>query len=362
MAACTEASPAQDHTAHLAEAVRAAAADHQPLALVGAGTKSFLGHRVEATPLAVGAHRGVVHYEPTELVVTARAGTTLEDLDTLLAEHGQALPFEPPRLGPGATLGGTIACGLSGPGRPWIGAARDFVLGLRMVNGRGQVLRFGGEVMKNVAGFDVSRLMTGAMGTLGVILEVSLKVLPRPAREVTLRFELDVARAIERVNAWSARPLPLSGACHLDGTLHLRLSGTPQGVASAAALLGGEEWPDGARFWTELREQRLPFFEAVPTLWRIAVPANTKVLDLPGQVIHDWGGMLRWLASDAPPSRVREVVEAAGGHATVFRSGAQPLAERFHPLTPAQRTLHARIKDAFDPAHILNPGRMYPDL
>ena len=268
------------------------------------------------------------------------------------------LAFEPPGFGEAATIGGTIAAGLSGPARPYAGAARDFVLGTRVLNGKGEALRFGGEVMKNVAGYDVSRLMTGACGTLGVLLEVSLKVLPRPGAVRTLAFDMTAAEAIERCNAWAAKPLPVTGACHDGERLHVRLAGTEGGVASAAGALGGET-VDGGAFWVALREQTLPFFaKAGEPLWRISVPPGARLAAPRGDLLVDWGGALRWLRTGAPAAKVRAAAEHAGGHAVLFRGGDRT-GEVFHPLEPAVRRIHERLKAAFDPSGIFNPGRMY---
>jgi len=350
-----------DLTDALAARVRDAAASGTPLAPEGGASKPFLGRTVQAESLSVSAHRGIVSYQPTELVVTARAGTPLAELERALDEQGQMLPFEPPHLGDGATVGGTIACGLSGPRRPFAGAARDLVLGVRIVNGRGEVLRFGGEVMKNVAGYDLSRLMAGAMGTLGLLLDVSMKVLPRPAVTVTRAFEHDPAQAVRQLNAWAGRPLPLSGACHHAGRTYVRLSGSDGGVASAVAALGGEAMDDDGALWRDLREQRLPFFAGDAPLWRISVPSTAAPLALPGESLVDWGGSLRWLRSDADPDAVRSVAHAAGGHATLFRGGDRA-GDVHHPLTPGLLALHRRLKAAFDPRGIFNPGKLYREL
>ena len=354
-----------DLTGPLCARVKAAAGDGVPLAVTGGGTKEFLGRTTQAEPLDVSGHRGIVTYEPTELVLSARGGTPLADVKAALSEQGQMLAFEPPAFGEAATIGGTIAAGLSGPARPYAGAARDFVLGTRVLNGKGEALRFGGEVMKNVAGYDVSRLMTGAWGTLGVLLEVSLKVLPRPAVVRTVAFETTAKEAVERCNAWAAKPLPLTAACHDGERLRVRLAGTESGVAAAAAMLGGEtlDGLDGDGFWTALREQTLPFFTRTGgPLWRVSVPpgAATTAPD-GGDALVDWGGAQRWLRTDAPAAHVRAAAARAGGHATLFRGGDRT-GEVFHPLAPAVRKLHARLKAAFDPAGILNPGRMYEGL
>ena len=353
-----------DLTELLGERMRAAAGDGSPLAVAGGDTKAFLGRTTRGERFDVSGHRGIVSYAPTELVLSARGGTPLAEVEATLDEKGQALAFEPPAFGAAATIGGTIAAGLSGPARPYAGAARDFVLGTRVLNGRGEALRFGGEVMKNVAGYDVSRLMTGAYGTLGVLLEVSLKVLPRPARVRTLTFGTSAEEAIERCNVWAARPLPITGACHDGETLYVRLAGTAGGVAAAAGALGGDtlDGEDGRAFWAALREQTLPFFagDGAP-LWRVSVPPGAAVPDVAGDTFIDWGGALRWLRTGAPAAQVRAAAELAGGHAALFRGGDHTGAV-FHPPAPAVLKLHERLKAAFDPAGILNPGRMYEGI
>ena len=293
-------------------------------------------------------------YEPTELVVTARAGTPLAEIEAALSEKGQMLGFEPPYFGEAATLGGTIACGFSGPRRPYAGSARDFVLGTKIINGKGEILKFGGEVMKNVAGYDVSRLMAGALGTLGVLLEISLKVLPKPAKELTLSFEMPADKAITTMNAWAGRPLPLSAACHLDNTLYIRLSGTEPGVRAASTKLGGAVVENGDGFWRELREHQRNFFQNDIPLWRLSVPPATPPINLPGKWLIDWGGAQRWLKSDAPANAIRQHAESVGGYVTLFRHDARNGAT-FHSLPAQLATLHQNLKRAFDPDGIINP-------
>jgi glycolate oxidase FAD binding subunit len=272
------------------------------------------------------------------------------------------LPFEPPHYGPGATIGGTIACGLSGPARPYRGAARDLVLGTRVLNGRAQVLRFGGEVMKNVAGYDVSRLMTGAYGTLGLLLEISLKVLPVPAAERTLVQERTPAEAIELTNRWAGKPLPVTANCYDGERLFLRLAGAETAVAQAATDVGGEVVEDGDSFWRDkIREQGHAFFAGGLPLWRISLPQSAPPLDLPGKQLIEWGGAQRWLRSEADADIVRAAAARAGGHATLFRGGDRD-GEMFHPLPPAIMTFHRRLKQAFDPGGIFNRGRLYAEL
>ena len=351
--------PDADITPTLREAVREAADSGQPLAIEAGGTKSFYGRAVAGNPLSVLGHRGIVSYEPTELVITVRAGTALETVESILAEESQFLAFEPPSFGRQATLGGAIASGLSGPRRPYVGSARDFVLGVRLVNGKSETLSFGGQVMKNVAGYDVSRLMTGAQGTLGILLEVSLKVLPIPPVETTLAFEMEASQALAASNRWAGQPLPLSGACHDGERLRVRLSGTENGVTAARAVMGGELTEEG--FWTRLRNHDLPFFEGDAPLWRVSVPPNAPLPDLPGAWLLDWGGAQRWLRSSADAADIRKQAEQARGHATLFR-GARAGEEVFHPLPKPLARLHRRLKQAFDPHGVLNPGRMYPEF
>ena len=350
-----------DLTDSLRARIQAAADTCAPLAITGGATKDFLGRVTQAQRFDVGGHRGIVTYEPTELVLSARGGTPLAEVKAALAQNRQMLAFEPPAFGDAATIGGAIATGLSGPARPYAGAARDFVLGTRVLNGKGEALRFGGEVMKNVAGYDVSRLMAGAYGTLGVLLEVSLKVLPRPAEERTAALEASAQEAIDRCNAWAATPLPITGACHDGEKLYVRFAGTAGGVAAAAGALGGETI-DGGAFWAALREQTLGFFTSPGApLWRVSVPPGAAILDIDADTLIDWGGALRWLRTGAPAAQVRAAAESAGGHATLFRGGDRAGAV-FHPLAPGVRKLHERIKAAFDPAGIFNPGRMYEGI
>ena len=346
-----------DFIASLCERVRDHAARKSPLRVRGGGTKDFYGEASSGEPLEMSAYAGVVAYEPKELVVTVRSGTRLADLEAELAAQRQMLPFEPPHFGDAATIGGAVATGLSGPRRPYAGAVRDFVLGTRIVNGKGEDLSFGGRVIKNVAGYDISRLMAGALGTLGVITEISFKVLPKPAVEATLAFELDEAAANLQANRWAGQPLPLSATAWEAGRLRVRLSGAETAVRAAKAKMGGEEI-DAGSYWADLREHRLPFFEAARPLWRMSVPQAAEPLAIERPQLVEWGGGLRWLGGEIDPLAVRSTVERAGGHATLFRRGATE-ADVFHPLKPALMKIHRRLKEAFDPAGILNPGRMY---
>ncbi|KQR37962.1 glycolate oxidase subunit GlcE [Acidovorax sp. Leaf160] len=369
----------------IVERVRASASNQRPLRLRGGGTKDFHGGAVlqgevlDLRPLA-----GIVSYEPSELVVTARAGTPLAELEALLAQHGQCLPFEPPRFGDGGTVGGMVAAGLSGPARASVGAVRDYVLGLELVNGRAELLRFGGQVMKNVAGYDVSRLMVGAWGTLGVITEVSLKVLPVPPAEATLRFACTQADALARLQAWGGQPLPLNASCWVDpvddgtggpgreGTLYLRLRGATAAVEAACRSLGGERMPQDATAadWNACRDQTLPWFtdrSARPghALWRLSVPATAPVLALPAGVaapLIEWHGALRWVQAPlAHGAALRQVARQAGGNATIFiaEDGHSTSASGpFDAQSPAIAQIHARLRQAFDPAGLFNPGHL----
>ena len=349
-----------DLTEQLRERVLAAAVDKTPLRIRGGGTKDFYGNAPAGELLDTTGHAGLVAYEPTELVVTVRAGTRLAELETVLAEQGQMLAFEPPHFGE-ATVGGCVAAGLSGPRRATAGAVRDFVLGVKLLDGKGEVLNFGGQVMKNVAGYDVSRLMAGAMGTLGLLLEVSLKVLPKPPAEATLRLALPQDRAIEALNRWGGQPLPLSATCWSGGALTVRLSGARAAVAAARGKIGGEGVNDAEAFWRGVREQQMDFFSGASALWRISLPSTTAPLALPGGQLVEWGGALRWLKSDMPAAQVLEAAVQAGGHATLFRGGDRT-GGVFQPLPAPLMAIHKNLKRSFDPQGLFNPGRLYPEL
>jgi glycolate oxidase FAD binding subunit len=338
--------------------VRAAAADKQSLRIRGGGSKDWYGQRLEGEILDTRGYSGIVDYEPTELVITARCGTPLAEIEAVLAERNQMLAFEPPHFGEGATLGGAIAAGLAGPRRATSGGVRDFMLGAKLLDGKGDVLTFGGQVMKNVAGYDVSRMLAGSLGTLGLLLEVSVKVLPKPFAETTLCLELPEGEAIRKLNAWGGQPLPLSASCWHNGSLWLRLSGAQAAVDAAVRLIGGETMPNPACFWEELREQRLPFFGGEEALWRLSLPSTTDTLKLGGVQLIEWGGAQRWLRSDRDAETIRAAVSAVGGHATLFRGGDKSVVV-FQPLQPAVARIHERLKNSFDPAHIFNPGRLY---
>ncbi len=344
----------------LQDVIRDAAARRAPLRVRGGGSKDFFGNEPRGALLDTRSYAGIVDYEPAELVVTARCGTPLSELERILAERGQCLAFEPPHFG-AATFGGCLAAGLSGPRRASAGAARDFVLGVKLIDGRARELDFGGRVMKNVAGYDVSRLAVGSLGTLGLIAEASVKVLPKPGHELTLCFQLGEAEAIEAMNRWAGQPLPLSASAWHEGTLRVRLSGAEPAVRAAAGRLGGEKAADARGFWEGLREHTDGFFAGPLPLWRLALPSTTPPLGLAGKYVIEWGGAQRWLKSDAPSAQIREAAKRAGGHATLFRA-ADKSAGAFAPLDDVPARMHRALKAELDPAGILNPGRLYAEL
>lgn len=405
-----------DTAAKLVERVRAAFEERSPLRIRGGATKDWYGE-----PPATGdaildtrQHAGIVDYDPSELVVTARCGTPLRDLESVLAASSQMLACEPPHFGAQATVGGCVAAGLSGPRRASAGSVRDFVLGARLINGRGQHLSFGGQVIKNVAGYDVSRLLAGSLGILGVITEVSLKVVPAPVAEATLRFDgIAEQDALERLNRWAGQAWPVSASAWSGGTLHMRLSGAAAAVRAACSALGGDRLDpvEATALWSALREQSLPFFAGAQPLWRLSLPSTAPPLAVKGADTVDaagddgplieWGGALRWLRSAAPALAMREAARAAGGHATLFRRGAATVVAPdgagsgarvipdgadgyarvmadsgggdadgrpdgasgcFAPLDPALARIHQRLKAEFDPGGVFNRGRLYPGL
>jgi glycolate oxidase FAD binding subunit len=342
--------------------LRASMTSRTPLRIRGGGTKDFYGETPLGVVFETAGYSGIVDYEPTELVITARAGTPLAQVEETMATHGQMLAFEPPHFGPGATIGGTIAAGLSGPRRPYTGAVRDVVLGVRMFDGRGDDLQFGGRVMKNVAGFDVARLMCGGLGTLGVLTEVSIKCLPLPRSETTRTFELSADESIRRVNAWGGQPIPLSATCFVAGRLWVRLSGAVPAVEAAAARIGGDVVADDHAFWRSVRDHTHPFFTAAGTtaVWRLSVKSTAPHTDLGAEQLIEWGGAVRWLCEGTriDAARLRAWAREQGGHATLFRAADKSIGV-FDPLPAPLLEIHKRLKAEFDPNRILNPGRMY---
>ena len=339
------------------EQVRAAPRSGTLLRIRGYGSKDFIGPSSAGQTLDTREYRGIVHYDPRELVLTARCGTPLTEIEAVLAENEQMLACEPPHFGAAASFGGMIAAGLSGPRRPWAGAVRDFVLGCRLIDGHGHHLRFGGEVMKNVAGYDLSRLMCGSYGCLGVLTEASMKVLPIPQRRLSVRIAIDADEALRRLSRWASEPWPISGAAH-DGTaLIVRLEGGHGSVDASEARFGGEVVEDS--FWQRLRDLQLPFFEGSVPLWRLSLPTDKKPPKLPGEMLIDWAGAQCWLRSEAPAEQIRATVSSVGGHAAQWRSTE---GSPFHPLQPALLALHQRLKAQLDPHGLFNRGRLYAGL
>lgn len=346
----------------LRERIRAAAGTQRPLRVRAGGSKDFYGGPLAGELLDVSGNAGISDYQPTELIVTARAGTRLADLERTLAGCEQMLACEPPQFEGRATLGGAVAAGLSGPRRAFAGALRDFVLGIEMLDGRAELLRFGGKVIKNVAGFDISRLMTGSLGTLGLITEVTLKTVPRPRAECTLRFESDQGAALESMTRWSTRPLPLSATAWHEGRLSVRLSGAQAAVRAAREHLGGEVVSGAEHYWEDVREQRLPGLAEAAELWRVSLPAHAPPLPGSAPLLIEWGGSLRWLSGPQEPAALRALVGRLGGHALRYRAPVKTAEGAFTPLAPVLLSLHRRLKAALDPHGIFNPGRLYPDL
>lgn len=372
--------PADPVLAEWSARLRAATEANTRIRIEGGHSKDFYGEppAADAVPPAVldtRPYRGIVAHEPTELVVTAKAGTPLAELEAALADHGQCLAFEPPHFGPHATVGGMVAAGLSGPSRASVGALRDFVLGLQMLNGRGEWMVFGGQVMKNVAGYDLSRLLAGSWGTLGVITEVSLKVLPVAPAEATLRFAMPQAQALAQLARWRGQPLPLNASCWvhdatLGACLYVRLRGAVAAVESACQRMlqdapGQRLDPaEVAADWQACREQTLPFFVQPPSpehgLWRLSVAPTAAELSLSHAPLVEWFGGLRWTwAPLAEGPRLQALAQAAGGHATLFRApaSAPDARHRFTPPSAALLAIQHRLRLAFDPAGIFDTGR-----
>lgn len=353
----------------LIDQVQAARSQGVQLDIQGGNTKRFYGGQPKGEPLDMRPLSGVSAYEPSELVVTVRAGQPLDELEAILAEHGQCLPFEPPRFAHAGTVGGMVAAGLSGPARASAGGVRDYLLGVTMLNGNAEVLTFGGQVMKNVAGYDVARSMAGSMGVLGVILEVSLKVLPVPRAVSTLVFEVDESEALDRMTRWNRLPLPVNASAWVDGRLMVRLAGARAAVEAAQNSLGGIVWEaeEAGGFWSDLRDHRLPFFDRSDregeqdALWRLSLPRAVPALALGQPLLIEWGGAQRWLRSDTNPQDIRSVAAQWGGHATLFRGKTASMDVFSRPSEAAMR-IQQRLKRAFDPLGLFNPGRLYPDL
>ncbi|MBD3609796.1 MAG: glycolate oxidase subunit GlcE [Gammaproteobacteria bacterium] len=346
-----------DISQSLQQSVLEAADKGTALKIVGGNSKAFYGRETEGEILNIAGHSGILNYEPTELVVTARAGTTLAELEQTLADNNQMLPFEPPRFGETATVGGTVATNFSGPRRPYAGAVRDHVLGVKIINGKGEILHFGGEVMKNVAGYDLTRLMAGAMGSLGILLEVSFKVIPVPQKEITLYRNCSIDTAIQTMNDWAARPYPITASVFDGHNLYMRFGGSENAVEAARKKFGGDELNDSIDYWQRIKEHQHGFFDDDTPLWRLSVAPASKPFDLPGKTLLDWGGAQRWYKGEAAQEIIRRTAREAGGHAVMFRDGDR--SQPFQPLEPVIMRLHKNLKQAMDPKNIFNPGRLY---
>lgn len=359
--------------ARLCEQVKSAGKSGIPLSIRGGNTRRFYGepqgldtrHTLDMRP-----YKGILNYQPTELVITARAGTPLSEIEDTVAQQGQMLAFEPPRFGPESTLGGCVASGLAGPRRVAAGGLSDFVLGARLLDSRGNLLSFGGEVMKNVAGYDVSRLLAGSLGSLGPIVEISIKVVPRPALEQTQCLSLDQAEALASLDLWRSLPLPISASSWVppseiesEAKLYIRLSGTEPAVMAGASKIGGQTLSPSiaAAFWNSLRDQTHPFFQQRP-LWRLAVPPPTGILDYANTLI-EWNGGLRWVAGESDAAHLRRMAAKHGGHATLYRfDHKDPDVPVFHPMPGPVERINRRMMEQLDPVGIFRPGRLLPAL
>ncbi len=346
----------------LVSQIETAYANQTPINIHGAGSKSFLGYPApeEATSIDLTPHHGIVEYDPAELVLVARAGTPLHEVERVLAANQQMLGFEPPYIPSGATLGGAVAAGLAGPRRPYAGGVRDFILGIKFINGQGHIIESGGKVMKNVAGFDLFRPMAGSMGTLGVILEVSLRVIPQPERETTLVIEeADEVTAIRKMNHWIGKTQLISASCWDGKQIQVRLSGSTAGIEHAWSHIGGELNSEPP-YWEQLNNFELDFYQTKKPLWRISVAPMSKPLGKNLDQLIDWGGAQRWIKTSASADTIRSRAERLGGHAVCYQDDTR--IPTFHPLKPTLLAANQRFKKALDPAGILNPGRIHPEL
>lgn len=349
-----------DHSNDISASIQDAFQHQQVLKINAGKTKQFYGRSIEAKSLSLAEHTGIIEYEPSELYITARSGTPLLEIEQAVADQNQILPCEPPCFGADATVGGTVACGLAGPRRVSAGNVRDCILGTEIINGKGETLRFGGKVMKNVAGYDVSRLMCGALGTLGVIMSVSLRLLPKPESEQTIVLSVNCDTAIDKLNQWANTPMPISASFYDGSELFIRLSSSESAVEACKKSIGGELANNHNAFWNSIKEQTHIFFKADKPLWRVSVPPNTRLLNILGDHVMEWDGALRWYSSDEDEKTIRAEVGRAGGHATLFKGDV--INQIFHPLPKASFALHKKLKQVFDPANILNSGKMFTEL
>lgn len=352
-----------DISISLQEQVIKAIESSTPLFIHGGKSKFFYGYPVEGEPLDISHHTGVISYEPSELCITVRAGTKLSDIEELLAENNQILPFEPPYYSKHATIGGAIATGIAGPRRAYTGSVRDAILGVQIINGEGEIANFGGQVMKNVAGYDLSRLMVRSQGTLGVILNVSLRLLPKPETNITITFDATQKEALEYFKALRLKQLPITATAWYDNQAFLRLSGSEPILKSCKDDLNGNQLNDADDFWAKIRDHHHLFFKQDDKpLWRISLPPSTdEITQLGDDPLIEWGGAQRWFFSNAPANIIQSVIRAENGHATLFKTNAQG-ASHFPLLEENLLALHKSVKRKMDPHGIFNPNRIYQGL
>ena len=342
----------------LCASIQQANNSQQALQIQGGGSKRFYGNQISAKFLDVSDNIGIIEYEPSELFITARNGTLLTSIEATLEANNQMLPFEPPHFSSQATLGGTIACGLSGPRRPYASSMRDCILGTHIINGNGEHLEFGGKVMKNVAGYDASRLMCGAFGTLGVLTQISLKVIPKPQTQITVAIELNQSEALETMNAWVQTLLPISATYFCNDVLYVRIEGLDKTIRNVHQKMGGEILRDSQAFWKDIKDHQAEFFQTQQPLWRVIIPNNTPPLSISGDSCLEWNGGLRWIKSDEETQYITNQCQVAKGHATLFKAKTKPN-DCLASINPKLQSLHLNLKAAFDANRILNPGRMY---
>ena len=352
-----------DISDNLQDQVASALNDKTSLRISAGNSKSFYGNNVSAQDIDTLEHKGIVEYQPSELVVTVRSGTLLSELEAELKSNKQMLAFEPPQHNENTTIGGVIACGLSGPRRAACGSARDFVLGTTIINGKAQKCRFGGQVMKNVAGYDASRLMVGAQGTLGLILDISLKVLPINETEISVKLKIELQDASNTIQRWIRQGLPVSASCFLKDTLYIRLGSTHSAVKQSLNIISRDfdiEEIDN-NFWLQIKNQTHDFFTRTQNLWRCSHQATTEIYEEAGEQLIEWNGALRWIHSD---NNLYSIAGEFNGHAQRYpiANDVKAVTDIFHPLQPVALKIHQRLKHAFDPENILNPERLYTDL
>ena len=347
-----------DIQVELIHAVEKAIEQKQPLAIHGSNSKNFLGNEITGKPVDVSMHSGIIEYEPSELFITAKCGTPLKELESILRDNGQILPFEPPSFTSADTLGGTVACGLSGPRRAYANPIRDCILGAHIINGKAEYLTFGGNVMKNVAGYDASRLMCGAYGTLGIIMQVSIRVAPKPQHEMTTVLECSENQAITQLNRWTQTHFPITASFFHDNLLHIRLEGLQNSVVNTHKKIGGEPLSSSKEFWCSVKNHQHDFFNSDLPLWKLVIPQNTPALSISGKTSLEWNGGLRWLTSNEDSENIINACKRSRGSATLFKSTSKPN-DHLPDLPIGLKNLHIKIKSAFDPDNIFNQGRQY---